>query len=72
MNPSSLRAVPSWAAVKEGMAMIRFCSECEGCKILETVQGNIIHVCLDEEGGAYLQEVGLCGWCGEIDEEPAE
>lgn len=52
--------------------MIRFCSDCEGCKILETVQGNTIHVCLDEEGGAYLQEVGLCGWCGEDDEETAE
>ena len=45
--------------------MIRFCSECQGCKLVETVQGNTLHICLDENGGAFLQEVGLCGWCGD-------
>lgn len=49
--------------------MIRFCSECKGCTLMETVQGRSLYICLDEEGGAFLQEVGICGWCGEIEDE---
>lgn len=49
--------------------MIRHCSECAGCTLIETVQGRQIHICTDEEGGAFLKEVGLCGFCGEEDDE---
>ena len=48
--------------------MIRNCYECDYCEALETKGGAHIHLCLDEDG-AFLQEVGLCGYCGEPDDD---
>lgn len=48
--------------------MIRNCCNCDYCEPLETKGGAHIHLCLDEEG-AFLQEVGLCGYCGEPDND---
>ena len=48
--------------------MIRKCKECEGYTVIETVQGRTLGICTDEEGGCFLQETSLCGWCGSEDE----
>lgn len=48
--------------------MIRHCYNCDYCEPLETKGGAHIHLCLDEDG-AFLQEVGLCGWCGSSEDE---
>lgn len=54
---------------------MRYCADCDGCRLITTVQGNTLHICLDETGGAFLQEVGLCGWCNsgsELSDEAEE
>lgn len=43
--------------------IIRYCSECEWCKSLEGSDGEIYHFCMDTEGGAFLEIIGILGWC---------
>lgn len=38
---------------------------CDWCKSLDDSEGNTIYFCMDTDGGNYLGETGLCGWCGE-------
>lgn len=45
--------------------MIRKCMECDWYTVIETAQGRHIGICADENGGSFLQETGLLGWCGE-------
>jgi len=47
----------------------RECVDCEHCKTLEDSDGDIIHFCMDVNGGNYLAVTGLCGFCGEDDEQ---
>ena len=49
--------------------MKRYCATCKWCKSLEDSEGNIIDFCMDTNGGDYLGVTGICGWCGEDDEQ---
>ena len=42
---------------------VRKCAECEWCKPLEGSDGEIYYFCMDTDGGAFLEQTGLCGWC---------
>jgi len=44
------------------------CASCDWCKPLENNKGEIFYFCTHDEGGAYLEETGLCGWCDLEDE----
>ena len=46
--------------------MKRECVDCEWCKGLEDSEGNLIYFCMDTDGGNYLGETGICGYCGEV------
>lgn len=50
---------------------VRQCAECEWCKTLRDSDGDFIYFCLDTNGGNYCGITGICGWCGD-DEEEAE
>lgn len=39
------------------------CVNCEWMKSLEDNMGRTIYFCMNTEGGNYLGETGLCGWC---------
>lgn len=43
--------------------IVRKCFECEWCKSLEGSDGETYYFCMDTEGGAFLEETGLLGWC---------
>lgn len=45
--------------------MIRKCMECDWYTVIETAQGRHIAICADENGGCFLQETSVLGWCGE-------
>lgn len=45
--------------------MIRKCRECDWYTVIETAQGRHITICADENGGCFLQETSILGWCGE-------
>lgn len=49
--------------------MKRECASCKGCLPIDTIAGSHIYICIDESGGAFLQEVGPCGWCESEEEE---
>lgn len=55
--------------------MKRECVDCEWCTMIETAHGNIRYICADEDGGNFMGETGLCGWCDthkDTDEEKDE
>lgn len=41
----------------------RECVDCPWCKSLEDSNGEAHYFCMDVNGGAYLEETGLCNWC---------
>ena len=43
--------------------MKRECANCPWCAMIETAHGNIRYICADEDGGNFMGETGLCGWC---------
>lgn len=43
--------------------LIRKCAECEWFKSLEDSEGNTHYFCMDVNGGAFLEETGICGYC---------
>ena len=52
--------------------MLRECIDCEWCQGFEDSEGNYILFCMDTNGGNYLGETGILGFCeieGEEDEE---
>ncbi len=49
--------------------MKRECVDCEWCKGLEDSEGNYIFFCMDTDGGNYLGETDVCGFCGEDETE---
>lgn len=42
---------------------IKECVVCEWCKSLKDSEGDFHYFCMDVNGGAFLEETGLCGWC---------
>ena len=44
---------------------IRECLDCEWFKSLEDSEGKPHYFCMNVNGGDFLQEVGLCGWCSQ-------
>lgn len=52
--------------------MIRHCSECNWCTPIDTAHGNTVYICADEDGGAFLQETGLLGFCGKEEKDDDE
>ena len=55
--------------------MKRECVDCEWCTMIETAHGNIRYICADEDGGNFMGETGLYGWCDahkDTDEEKDE
>lgn len=54
---------------------IRHCAACDWCKSLESRNGGTFYFCMDESGGAFLEETDLCGWCtvsAEDEDAPGE
>lgn len=51
----------------------RECLACNWCKGLEDSEGQMHYFCMDVNGGHFLGETGLLGWCipdfPEINEE---
>lgn len=48
---------------------MRECSDCKWCTLIKDSTGEYIHICVDANSGAYLEETGICGNC---DLEPLE
>ncbi len=52
--------------------MIRQCIYCPWRHTIITAQGKTVYICTDEDGGAFLSPVGLCGYCGTEDADHNE
>lgn len=55
--------------------MRRDCAACPWCTMIETAHGNTRYICADEDGGNYMGETGLLGWCnvqGVDNDDPQE
>lgn len=55
--------------------IICHCAGCDWCKSLESRNGETFYFCMDESGGAFLEETDLCGWCtvsAEDEDAPGE
>jgi len=48
---------------------VRNCCDCSWMKDLKDSMGRTIHFCMHTDGGNYLGETDICGWC---DLEPEE
>lgn len=52
--------------------MKRECANCPWCAMIETAHGNTRYICADEDGGNFMGETGLCGWCDVPETENGE
>ena len=47
---------------------MRECSNCEWCQSIVDSMGRGLYICVDVESVAYMEETGICGNCGLLEE----
>ena len=51
---------------------MRECISCEWCTSLVDSLGRDVYICLDADSPAYMEETGICGNCGLLDDGSTE